>query len=303
MFGLLLVLMYVLLSSTFIAGSIAMQHVSPVFFIGMRMVITAPLLFLYLFLRSQQICIRLADIFLVALLAVFHIFIVLVGEAYALTALPAAKVSLIWSLSPLMTAIFGWAFLGERITNTKLLGLIIGVVGFVPLVVHAGVSSDASFYSIGLPDLVLIGVVVSSAFAWNLFRKLLKKGYQALQLNAWSMLCAGVLALGLSYRIDAWSPLPVNNWAVVLICLVYLVIVGNIIFYNLYGYMLHHYTATFLSFAGGSTPFLTALLQWLILGQPVNLVFFMSLSIIMIGLFVFYKEELRQGHIASNSHS
>jgi len=303
MFWLLLVVMYALSSSTFVVGSLAMQHVSPIFFIGMRMMLAAPVLFLYLFLRAKACRIRAADILSVLLLGVVQIFIPLVGEAYALTTLSAAKVSLIWSLSPFMTAIFSWSFFGERITKTKFFGLMVGIAGFIPLVVHAGISSAQSLFTVGFADAILILVVISSAFAWNLFRKLLQKGYQSLQLNAWSMLFAGILSIALSYRVDSWSPLPVDNWSVVLMCLVYLVIIGNIIFYNLYGYMLHHYTATLLSFAGGSTPFLTALLQWIFLGQPVGIAFFMSLGIIIIGLFIFYKEDLRQGYIARSLQS
>ena len=295
----LLTLLYVLLSSTFIFGSLAMQYTSPAFFIGMRMALTVLFMLSYIIVRRINIKIKLKDSLLVLLLGVVHIFIPLVGEAFALKTLSAAKVSLVWSLSPFVTALFGLLLFGERITKTKLIGLLVGVIGFIPIVVHAatGLQAVPVFFTIGIADAALLMVVVSSAFAWNLFRKLLHRGYRPLVLNTWSMVFASVLSFAFSFFVESWNPLPVTNCSVIFGCLVYLVIIGGLVCYNLYGYMLHHYTATFLSFAGGTIPFLTALLQWLILGKPVSWSFLVSLCIIMMGLFIFYKEELRQRYV------
>jgi len=295
----LLALMYSLLGLTFIFGSIAMHYAAPIFFIGMRMGTTALIILGYLLLRRADYRIKREDIGLVLLLGVVHIFIPYVGEYFALSRVPAAKVSLIWSLGPFVTALFAWLFFKERITRLKLLGLIIGLLGFIPIVVHgAGGEQFTTFLHVSVADLALLTIVASSSFAWNFFKHLLHKGYKPLVLNAWAMLIGSLLAFITSPFVESWNPVPVTNWPVVLACMFALVITGGIICYNIYGYMLHKYTATFLSFAGGCVPFCTAFFQWAILGQSVSLAFMASLCIIMVGLYIFYKEELRQGYIA-----
>jgi len=296
----LLAFMYALLGLTFIFGSIAMHYAAPIFFIGMRMGTTAVLILGYLLVRRADYRIKREDIGLIVVLGVVHIFIPYVGEYFALGHMPAAKVSLIWSLGPFVTALFAWFFFKERMTRIKAVGLVIGILGFIPVVMHesAGEQALSSFLHVSTADLALLMIVTSASFAWNFFKHLLNKGYKPLVLNGWAMLIGSLLAFATSPFVEVWNPVPVTNWPVVLACMFALVITGGVICYNIYGYMLHKYTATFLSFAGGCVPFCTAFFQWIILGQVVSAAFMTSLCIIMVGLYIFYKEELRQGYIA-----
>ena len=295
----LLFLMYALFGLTFIFGSAAMKNASPIFFIGMRMIVSGVLMLGYLKIRHKSCKIKKEDLVHFLFLSIFHILIPFLGEFWALQYLTAAKVSLIWSLSPFITAVFAWFMFRERMTILKFVGMLIGFVGFIPIVIHEGAKETtlSSFLNITTADFALIGAVVSAAFAWSSFKKLLQKGYSSLFINGWAMLMGGCSAMALSPLFEPWNPLPVRNWPITFGCLMALVLIGGIICYNLYGYLLKHYTVTFLSFAGGMVPFWTAMFQWLILHQRVSIAFVVSVLIISIGLYIFYREELRQGYI------
>ena len=78
-----------------------------------------------------------------------------------------------------------------------------------------------------------------------------------------------------------------------LLNLIAVVLISNIVCYNLYGYLLKKYTATFVSFAGFMGPLFTALYGWILLGETVTWHFYASSIIVFIGLYFFYQEELQ----------
>ena len=79
-----------------------------------------------------------------------------------------------------------------------------------------------------------------------------------------------------------------------------LILVANIIFYNFYGFLLKKYTPTFLSLVGLLCPLFTALLGWVFLGETVTWIFFLSLAVVMLGAYIFYKDELQEQGLAED---
>jgi drug/metabolite transporter (DMT)-like permease len=73
-----------------------------------------------------------------------------------------------------------------------------------------------------------------------------------------------------------------------------MIIIANIIFYNLYGYLLHFYSATWLSFVGFITPLFAALYGWLFLNETIGWAYFISIFIVFWGLYLFYQDELKK---------
>jgi drug/metabolite transporter (DMT)-like permease len=285
-----------LLSSTFIVCAIAMQYAVPIFFIALRMALTAILLFGYLIFSKKSCVINYEDRWLICVLGIIHIFIPFVGELYALQdSAAAAKVSLVWSLSPFFTALAAWLLYSERLTRLKIIGLVLGCIGMFPVLIYTGSGLSRLFFHVGFADIMLLCAVVSAAFAWNLFKELIHKGYSPLVLNAWSMSIGSTVSGAVSLVTEASNVILVSNWLITFVCLLFLVIIGGIICYNLYGYLLRFYTATFLSFACCVLiPCFTALLQKFFFSQSVSLIFIVSLCITISGLIIFYNEELRK---------
>jgi drug/metabolite transporter (DMT)-like permease len=135
--------------------------------------------------------------------------------------------------------------------------------------------------------------VISSAYGWVLMRALLQKGYSILFLNGLSMFSGGFLALGVSALTEKWQQgLPVTDYFSFIVTLFLLILIMNGAFYNLYGYLLTRYSATFLSFAGFTCPFFAHFFGWLFLAEPFCYELLIATGIVTLGLFLFYRAEL-----------
>jgi drug/metabolite transporter (DMT)-like permease len=121
----------------------------------------------------------------------------------------------------------------------------------------------------------------------------LVKENNPLAINGWSMLIGGTVALSHSYMTESWSPLPVSEWTPFLEGAITLLIISNFLAYNLYGYLLKKFTATFISFAGFTTPLFTAFFGYLLLGEKVTWPFAFSYLVVYLGLRLFYREEIK----------
>jgi drug/metabolite transporter (DMT)-like permease len=119
-----------------------------------------------------------------------------------------------------------------------------------------------------------------------------ENGYSPFTANGLSMVTGGVMALVHSSLVESWDPIPVTAIRPFLDCMLLLILISNLICYNLYGYLLRRYSVTFISFAGFITPLFTALFGWFYLGEVVTWPFYVSAAIVFIGLFTFNQEEL-----------
>ena len=105
--------------------------------------------------------------------------------------------------------------------------------------------------------------MTSAAAAWLYIAKLLKSGYDIITLNSSSMLVGGLISLVLALIFKSSFNLNYYSWYFVFS----LLILGNLIAYNLYGYLLKMYQASLLSLYGAICPIIVALLEWLLFNQ------------------------------------
>ncbi len=288
-------------STSFSLGKVALQVSPPLFLTGFRMLIGGLILLAFLFLfRRKDLRIKKHHLFPLFLLSLSSVYITNVCEFWGLQYLTAAKACFIYSLSPFLAALFSYFQFKEKITSRKLLGLLIGFVGFLPVLLSQSGSEELlggfSFFS--WAEIALIVATITSVYGWVLLRKLGKNdGMSPLMANGTSMAIGGLFALIHSGITDTWNPTPISNYLGFFQGVFLIIIVSNLICYNLYGWLLKKYTATFLSFAGLTTPLFAAFFGWLILGETVPWTFFLALSILSLGLWVVYAEELRLGYI------
>jgi drug/metabolite transporter (DMT)-like permease len=182
----------------------------------------------------------------------------------------------------------------ERLTRKKTIGLFIGFLGFIPtLIAHAPqelIYGEAFFIS--LPELCIIISVFSAAYSWISIQQ---SNVPLILLNGVSMLCGGILSLTTSLFFESWNPLPVYDFKNFLFLILLITIIGNFVCYNLYGYLLKKYTATFLSFAGFTIPLFTALMQFIFFNAVIGIDFIITIIMVSTGLYIFYQEELEHG--------
>jgi drug/metabolite transporter (DMT)-like permease len=288
-------------STCFTLGKTTLQYSPPIFLTGARMFLAGLIILAFLALfRKKDLLLKKHQLFPLILFAVSAVYLTNIFEFWGLQYLTAAKACLIYSLSPFLAALFSYFQFKEKITSRKFLGLLIGFIGFVPVLLN---QSGAEHLVGGLGFLswaegALILATGTSVYGWILLRKLGKdEGMSPWMTNGASMTLGGLFALLHSLFVEEWNPFPISNYAGFFQGVFLMIVISNLFCYNLYGWLLKRFTATFLSFAGLTTPLFAAFFGWLVLKETVSWTFFMSVGIISLGLWLVYSEELRLGYI------
>ena len=298
----LIFLVYGLFASTFILGRNVVSAVPPIFFIGIRMVLASLLLGLFLIIqrkgKNKFELIEKKELPWFLGIIIFHIYGAYVAEYISLQYLTGAKVCLLYNLSPFITALCTYVFLKQHLSRKKWIGLLIGFGAFLPLLISdfngatLFTTSDLAIY----PECILLFSVVCAALGWIFMKKLTETyNYSYLVVNTCGMFFGGILALIHSSFVEIWPSFYslAHNFPF-LRGLCGLILIGNIICYNLYGYLLQRYSPTLLSFFGFCTPVFAALLGWIFLNESVNPLFFATIVGVFFGLYLFYQDELIQ---------
>jgi drug/metabolite transporter (DMT)-like permease len=313
----LIFLLYFLMASTFTLAKTAVFYMHPVYFIALRMLIAGGALlgFLYWF-KNEHFRPVGSNYWEFAKIIIFHIYCAFVLEFWALQYVTSAKNALFYNLSPFITALLTYFLFNQKLSMQKWIGLMIGFAAMLPILVAHSAQEDQfiGWGFISLPEFVLLLAVASSAYGWIIMKDLVtKKGYNPTMVNGVGMVGGGFAALITAFYFEGYSPfawpghtadmlgtllapiLGIHATSIVMgiLCLVALIVVANIIGYNLYAHLLRRYSATFLSFAGFITPFFASLFGWMFLAEPLTVPFFTSLGLTVIGLYLFYEDEIR----------
>lgn len=293
----LIFFMYALLASTFSIGKLLIHMLPPIFLIAVRMIIAGTILSTswYLFFKEKNESIRSSDAWLFGVVILFHILLPFTSEYIALQYISPSSACLMYNLSPFLSALFSYFIFQELMTQKKWIGFGIGILGILFYL------QSQCCIDLGLSwanGLMLISVITSS-LGWIFVRILVKnRGYSTLLINGIAMFIGGWIALPISGYIGETVSIDVINIPHIVGLMTLMIVIANILFYNLYGYLLTKYTATFLSFVGFVTPLFAAFFEWMMFGVIVPHEFFLTVCIVGVGIFIFYQEELKQGYIA-----
>lgn len=294
----LVLLLCTLYGSVFTLGKVTLDYAPPLFITGARMLVAAILLLLYQFcFHRKDFVFKKEHLGPVLLVGFTNVYLTNALEFWGLQYMQSGKACFIYSFSPIATALLSYVWFSEKITLQKWLGLAIGMVGFIPiLMAHSG-AEDTSGYigSLSFAELALLGAAVATAIGWMSMRVVVHRGYSSVMANANSMLFGGTVALIHSLYVENWAPLPITNINQFLPPFLLLTLISNIICYNLNAYLLRQYTATYLSFAGLSQPFFAAVFGFLFLNEIMSYYFWISFISVSIGLYIYYRQELKEG--------
>lgn len=304
--------MYAAWSSVFSLAKIALEHSPPLFLTATRMLLAAFILLGYLFIRKRSsFRFTLKQGILLGLLSIFSIYLTNTFEFCGLQYLSAAKTCFIYSLSPFFAALFSYLHFKEKMSPRKWLGMMIGFAGFFPILVTQKGADEllTTIPFLSWPEIAMIGASISTAYGWILLRMIVNPPkndstapISPLMANGVSMLIGGFLALIHSGVSDSWNPIPVAHEALPAfiggICI--MTLISNIVCYNLYGFLLKKFTATFLSFMGLLSPIFASMNSWFFLGEQPSLIILLSTLIISSGLWMIYSAELKQGYTTAS---
>lgn len=287
-------LMYALFGSIFSIGKIGIESAQPYFLTSMRMFLAGGLLLGYLYWQGpKSIKVEKSDWSLLFWVAFFNVFITNAFEFWGLQYMSAGKTCLIYSLSPFAAAFMGYFFKTEKLTGKKWMGLLIGMLAFCPMMIGPWMHSEPGEHSLELlAEGALTISAITAVIGWTFVRKLtIEKNVSPVLVNAMSFLLAGGMCLITSLSIENWHPVPVFAWFDFTWSLLYIVIIHNLICYSIYASSLQKFSVTFMAFAGLSNPLFAAGFGWLFLGEEINALFWLAFTGILLGLYLFHKEE------------
>lgn len=290
------VLLFALFASVFTIAKTGLDYTQPFFFVGSRMLFAGVIMLVFqFFYQREQFRVTKGSLWRVVRLALFNIYLTNVFEFWGLKYLTSFKTCFIYSLSPFASALLSYVIFSEKLSLKKWLGLIVGFSGFIPILLTQTASEEQTghLFFLSWAEISVMAAAVSSVYGWILLSQLVKEnGYSPFMANGLSMLLGGGMALTHSLIAETWNPVPVVEWLPFMACACALILISNLICYNLYGWLLKRYSATFMSFAGFTTPLFTAFFGWLYLGEVVTWPFYLSAVIVFSGLLIFYQQEL-----------
>jgi len=283
-------LMYALFASIFPIGKITLEYVSPYFLTAIRMLLAGAIILLYQYLRNRKDCyLHKKHIPHLLGITVFNVFITNSFEFWALQYLGAGLTSLIYTLTIFCSMLLAYLFFNEVMNYRKWLGLSIGLSGAVAIFWH---QSDSQEAILSLPEAMMCIASVTAAIGWFMVKVLrVQYDYPINMINAVSFLGGGVISLCVSLVFEQWSPVPVFEWQPFLMGVLYIALIHNVLCYTIYAKSLNRFSITFMSYAGITNPLFAALISWFLLGETVGVHFFVALCFVILGLYLFYKEE------------
>ncbi len=289
--------LYALFASVFTVAKGAVAHASPFFIVGVRMSLAGILMLGYSFLRERNsLRLNREAIGRIFLLGFFNIYLTNVLELWGLQYLSSFKTCFLYSLSPFLSALISYLILGESLQTRKWLGLLVGFTGFIPILAEQGSMEELSgiVFGCSMAQIAVLLAVISSVLGWIFLHQLVQNSKcPPTVANGYSMLIGGILATIQSIVCEPWNPFPVTDYPIFFKSTAFLLIVSNIVCYNLYGYLLRRFSPTFMSFAGLSTTLFSAFFGWLFFNEVISLSFFVSLAVVGTGLTIFYLEEIK----------
>jgi drug/metabolite transporter (DMT)-like permease len=303
----LIVLLHALGHLTFPIGKALVAYADPIFTLGIRMFLAGAILLggLSIF-GSKSIKISLKEFISAFILSLFSIYLNNLFEYWTLKYFSAAKTCFFYSMSPcvsvLIACILSSIHLKEKMTIKKWVGMVTGIVGFLPvLAMQNGLEDPLKMNALlSWPSFASIAGSFCGVYGWILLRLSLKdQQTYPVKMNAYSMLFGGLLALITSFFIEGsplhlWENLeirPYFGWMILMI------LISNIICHNLYGYLLKWFSATLISFFDLLSPLYASINAYLFLEVPFHPIILVSTAFVSVGLFIVYRIEFKQGYI------
>ncbi len=296
----LVLLLCALYGSVFVFGKLALAYSSPLFITGARMVLAGTLLFVYQFLFHRQSfkLFRKQQFWPIVIVAIAGVYLTNVLEFWGLKFIASGKACFLYGFAPIATALLSYIWLSEKINLKKALGLILGMLSFLPLLMADAPNEDYSgtFGFFSYAELAILAAAVTSSVGWLAMHRLVRNsGLPPVIANATTMLLGGAISLLHSFGSESWTPAPYTELWPFLHWFLILMLVSNIICYNLNSILLKTFSATYLSFAGLTQPFFAAFFGWVILNEVMSRYFWVSAIGVIFSLYLYYQKELEEG--------
>lgn len=281
-------------AGTFTIGKLGLAYTGPVFLNGIRMLIGGSILLGYYIITTREIpSIQRKDWGLMLKIIIFYDIFALLLEYWAMQYMSSLKTNMLWSSLPFVSAILGYYLFKEQLTKSKVIGLLVGTLGMVPIMLLPDERATAFSNSfLSLPEIAMMVVVFSSAYGAFLAKELFDRGYQFVLINGTMMLAGGCILLPLRLALLPIQPVVYSSFWPVIGYAIALVLMSEIVAYGIYEHLLPTHSVTFLTFSGLLCPIFGAFFSKFIFDETLYYHYYIAFVLISIGLVLFYRDVL-----------
>ena len=272
-------------ASSFIAARVGLRDLSPLLFVTVRLVLAAAVLVgLMLALRRSWRALE-GRWWHCAVAGVLTNSVLLLTAHYAMVHTGAAQIALVQTLNPLLTALFAWPLLGERLQPLQWLGLCLGAAGVVLVVGLAAMRSPVELNGLLLTAGGVVGMCAGTLYFGRFCRGVpILEGTTA-QLSAAALACMAATAVFETPRaVWTWPALGSIVWNAGAVSL------GGMALYYL---MLARGTAARATANFYLVPGTAALMAWALLGERLSALTVAGLAVSSLGCWLVSRRGIR----------
>jgi len=270
-----------LAAGTHIVAKVIVQTVDPQTLTLTRSLFAMPIMVALLFLRGTLRRVERADYRLILYLSILAIPVNQFFYLYGMRFTIASNAALLYATTPIFVLLLSRWFLGERLTQKKLIGVCLGFTGVTMVIFERGLSASMEHVWGNL-------IVFVAVLAWALYtvygRRLIRK-YGAIEATSLTLIVGTIafVPIGLLPMLQyPFSSLTTNGWLQIL----YLSIGTSVLGYLLWFYALGRVEAGKVALFTNLQPILTTVLAVVLLGQDVTIAFVVGGCIAITGVIV-----------------
>ena len=282
---LLIIIAVIFWGSSFIATKVALKELSPETIISLRLIIASVFLFITAMVYKKDFSINLKShgvIFILALIAVFHLMIQVTGLKYT----TASNTGWIIGTAPIFMVILAAIFFREKIGMLKIIGIIIAMFGLLLLIGKGNVTNVDLIKNKG--DLL----VFASAFTWGVYSMVNKKislSYSPLMTILYLFLMMVIIIIPFNLNaasVNSVINLSLNGW----ISILFLGLFCSGIAYVIWAYSLRDLESAKVGAFLYFEPLVTVVTAWVLLSESITALMIFSGIIITLGVVLVNKE-------------
>ncbi|NWG29694.1 MAG: DMT family transporter [Ignavibacteriaceae bacterium] len=271
--------------TSFVATKTVLNEIKPVTIIILRLILASILLTIIALSTKRKFSINIKNhswIFILALVAVFHLWIQVTGLQYT----TAANTGWIIGTAPIFMAILGFVFYKEKITPLQFLGILVALVGLLLLIGKGDITNIGLIENQG--DLLVLG----SAFTWGVYSMVNKKislSYSPLMTILYLFLMMAVIIIPFNLNtetIDSVVNLSTVSWMWILFLGIFCSGIAYVIWAQALRDMESAKVGAFLYFE----PLVTVIAAWFFLQEEITLLMIFSGLLITAGVFIVNKD-------------
>jgi len=269
----------VIWGGSFIATKFLLDYLEPLLIVLVRQILAVLFLTIIALKQRKSFAINLHDhtyIFILALIATFHLWIQLNGLKHT----TASNTGWIIGITPVFMTMLGIIFFKEKITFTQLIGIFISFTGLILLISKGDISSIDFISNRG--DFLIL----ASSFTWSIYSFVNKKisvHYSPLMTILYLFLMMSIILLPFtinSKNIDSLFHLSISGWY----ALIFLGIFCSGLAYVLWAQAMSEMESSKVGAFLYIEPFVTVFTAWIFLKEEITFLTMFSGIIIIIGV-------------------